>query len=137
MLLRGVCLALVLTAGMLTLPDTPRSLIRRGHSEHAYTVLLSLRGDPLLARRELTDILDLERQQHDTPTRLSTPWVRRLLLLGYLLVISQQITGIGTIVYAPTVLASFGCLRLGHCCLGLSMGAQHSHHRGDRSSEDH
>jgi sugar porter (SP) family MFS transporter len=111
MLLLGVLPALILTAGMLTLPDTPRSLVRRGHPEHAHTILLTLRGDTTLAERELTDIIELEQQQHDMPTatRLSTPWVRRLLLLGTLLAISQQITGINTIVYyVPIVLTSFG-----------------------------
>lgn len=39
--------------------------------------------------------------------RLSAPWVHRLLLLGAMLAIFQQITGIGTIVYVPTVLPSF------------------------------
>jgi sugar porter (SP) family MFS transporter len=110
MLLLGVFPAVVLIVGMLTMPDTPRSLIRRGYTEQGYAVLIGLRGDTALAEREFTDIMELERQQHDTSTgaRLSSPWVRRLLLLGALLAIFQQITGIGTIVYVPTVLADFG-----------------------------
>jgi MFS family permease len=40
--------------------------------------------------------------------RLSAPWVRRLLLLGALLAIFQQLTGTSTIVYVPTVLTSLG-----------------------------
>jgi MFS family permease len=95
---------------MVAMPDTPRSLVRRGHAEQAHAVLIGLRGDPDLAERELTEITALERQQHDTRAgaRLSTPWVRRLLFLGALLAIFQQVTGIGTIVYVPTVLAGFG-----------------------------
>jgi MFS family permease len=96
--------------GMLTMPDTPRSLIRRGYPEQGHAVLVSLRGDTALAGREFDDITGLERQQHDRRigAHLSAPWVRRLLLLGVLLAIFQQITGIGTIVYVPTVLTSFG-----------------------------
>jgi sugar porter (SP) family MFS transporter len=110
MLLLGVFPAVVLIVGMLAMPDTPRSLIRRGYAEQGSAVLVGLRGDTMLAEREFTEIMELERQQRDTRTgaRLSAPWVRRLLVLGALLAIFQQITGIGTIVYVPTVLADFG-----------------------------
>jgi hypothetical protein len=96
--------------GMRAMPDTPRSLVRRGHPEQARAVLTRLRRDTALAERELTEITELERQQHDrnTGARLSAPWVRRLLLLGAGLAVFQQVTGIGTIVYVPTVLAGFG-----------------------------
>jgi sugar porter (SP) family MFS transporter len=110
MLLIGVFPAIVLMVGMIAMPDTPRSLVRRGHPQQARNVLVGLRGDPDLAEREFTEITALE-QQRDTHTgaRLSAPWVRRLLLLGALLAIFQQITGINAIVYyAPTVLTSFG-----------------------------
>jgi sugar porter (SP) family MFS transporter len=111
MLLIGVFPAVVLVVGMLAMPDTPRSLVRRGQPDQGRAVLVSLRGDTAVAEREFTEISELERHQHDTGTgaRLSTPWVRRLLLLGALLAIGQQVTGINTIVYyAPTVLTSFG-----------------------------
>ena len=110
MLLIGVLPAVVLMVGMCAMPDTPRSLVRRGNAEQARAVLASLRGDAALAERELTEITELERQQHDTHTgaRLSAPWVRRLLLLGALLAVFQQVTGIGSIVYVPTVLTGFG-----------------------------
>ncbi|MGH3983464.1 MAG: sugar porter family MFS transporter [Pseudonocardiaceae bacterium] len=111
MLLIGVFPAVVLMVGMFAMPDTPRSLVRRGHPERAREVLVGLRGDTALAERELTEVMELEQQQHDTRTgaRLSAPWVRRLLILGALLAIFQQVTGINAIVYyAPTVLTSFG-----------------------------
>jgi sugar porter (SP) family MFS transporter len=110
MLLIGVFPAVVLMVGMLIMPDTPRSLVRRGYPEQGRAVLVSLRGNTALVEREFSDIMELERQQHNTRTgaRLSAPWVYRLLLLGALLAIFQQITGIGTMVYVPTVLTSFG-----------------------------
>lgn len=111
MLLIGVFPAVALMIGMFAMPDTPRSLVRRGHPDDARTVLLGLRGDPVLAERELAEIVELERQQHDTGTgaRLSAPWVRRLLLLGAALAVFQQLTGINAIVYyAPTVLTGLG-----------------------------
>jgi sugar porter (SP) family MFS transporter len=124
MLLIGVFPAVVLMLGMLVMPDTPRSLIRRGHAEQAHAVLVGLRGDPTLAESEFTEITALERQQHDTRSsaRLSAPWVRRLLLLGALLAIFQQVTGIGTMVYVPTVLAGFGVSKLSALLFGFLNG---------------
>ncbi|MGH3855767.1 MAG: sugar porter family MFS transporter [Pseudonocardiaceae bacterium] len=115
MLLIGVFPAVVLMAGMLVMPDTPRSLVRRGQAQRAREVLVGLRGDAALAEAELTEITDLEARRFDdtgdrgTGARLSAPWVRRLLLLGASLAIFQQITGINTMVYyAPVVLTGFG-----------------------------
>ena len=113
MLLLGAFPALVLMAGMLAMPDTPRSLVRRGYAEQGYAVLVGLRGDTAVAEREFAEIRELEEQPGTrTGTRLSAPWVRRLLLLGAVLAIFQQITGIGTIVYVPTVLAGFGMSKI-------------------------
>ncbi|MGH2884607.1 MAG: sugar porter family MFS transporter [Solirubrobacteraceae bacterium] len=124
MLLLGVFPAVALMVGMLAMPDTPRSLVRRGYAEQGYAVLVGLRGDPVVAEREFTEIRELEKQQHDTRTnaRLSAPWVRRLLLLGALLAIFQQVTGIGTIVYVPTVLAGFGMSTLNALLFGFLNG---------------
>src|SRR5919202_2783883 len=124
MLLLGVLPAVVLMVGMHAMPDTPRSLVRRGHTDQPRTVLGSLRGDAAQAERELTEITELERQQHDTHTgaRLSAPWVRRLLLLGILLAIFQQVTGIGSIVYVPTVLTGFGMSKLTALLFGFLNG---------------
>jgi sugar porter (SP) family MFS transporter len=111
MLLIGVFPAVVLVVGMLAMPDTPRSLIRRGNPDQARAVLVGLRGDTAETELEFAEITSLERQQHDSGTlaRLSAPWVRKLLLLGALLAIFQQITGINAIVYyAPTILTGFG-----------------------------
>jgi sugar porter (SP) family MFS transporter len=111
MLLIGVFPAIVLVVGMLAMPDTPRSLVRRGHDDNARAVLIGLRGDAAAADTEFAEITALEQQQHDTRTlaRLSSGWVRRLLLLGALLAIFQQVTGINAIVYyAPTILTGFG-----------------------------
>jgi sugar porter (SP) family MFS transporter len=111
MLLIGVFPAVVLLVGMLAMPDTPRSLIRRGQLDQARAVLVGLRGDTAETEQEFAEITSLEGQQHDSRTlaRLSAPWVRKLLLLGAGLAVFQQITGINAIVYyAPTILTGFG-----------------------------
>ena len=111
MLLVGVFPAVVLMSGMVVMPDTPRSLVRRGQDDNARAVLVGLRGDAAEAERELAEITAVERQERQTRTTalLSAAWVRRLLVLGALLAIFQQITGINAIVYyAPTILTGFG-----------------------------
>jgi sugar porter (SP) family MFS transporter len=111
MLLVGVFPAVVLMIGMVVMPDTPRSLVRRGQDDNARAVLVGLRGDAAEAERELAEITAVERQERQTRTTalLSAAWVRRLLVLGALLAIFQQITGINAIVYyAPTILTGFG-----------------------------
>jgi sugar porter (SP) family MFS transporter len=111
MMLVGVFPAIILIAGMIGMPDTPRSLVRRGHAERARTLLVALRGDGAEAENEFTEITALERAERErhTGARLSAGWVRRLLLLGVLLAVFQQITGINAIVYySPKVLTDFG-----------------------------
>lgn len=111
MLLLGVFPGVVLMIGMLRMPDTPRSLVRRGHAEQARALLAQLRGDDKAAASEFAEITALDKAERDRPsgTRLSEGWVRQLVLLGVLLAVFQQITGINTIVYyAPKVLTEFG-----------------------------
>ena len=125
MLLIGVFPAVVLMIGMFAMPDTPRSLIRRGQSDQAREVLIGLRGDTTQAEREFAEITAIEQQQHDrrTTARLTAPWVRRLLLLGALLAIFQQVTGINAIVYyAPTVLTGFGVSKTAALLFGFLNG---------------
>ena len=111
MFLVGVFPAIVLMIGMVVMPDTPRSLVRRGQDDNARAVLIGLRGDTAEAERELADITTVERQERNTPATalMSAPWVLRLLVLGAALAVFQQITGINAIVYyAPTILTGFG-----------------------------
>ncbi|WP_037063154.1 sugar porter family MFS transporter [Pseudonocardia acaciae] len=111
MLLVGVFPAVLLVVGMIGMPDTPRSLVRRGQVERARELLVGLRGDGASVERELAEITELERDERERSSgaRLSEGWVRKLLLLGVMLAVFQQVTGINAIVYyAPKVLTDFG-----------------------------
>src|SRR5918911_1555610 len=68
MLLVGVFPAVVLMSGMVVMPDTPRSLVRRGQDDNARAVLVGLRGDAAEAERELAEITAVERQERQTRT---------------------------------------------------------------------
>lgn len=107
----GVVPAVVLVAGAVLLPDTPRSLVRRGRSDRARTLLERLRDDPATADAELAEITALERERSraNGSRAWSRPWIRRLLLLGVVMAAFQQITGVNAIVYySPTTLTEFG-----------------------------
>ncbi|WP_165168424.1 sugar porter family MFS transporter [Rothia uropygialis] len=126
MLVIGVFPALVLLGGMLLMPDTPRSLVRRGDPEMARSVLHRLRENPEKAEEEFAEITELANDDPDQqaspadpsnaalarakgPGKFSERWVKRLLVVGVLLAVFQQVTGINAVVYySPTVLTDLG-----------------------------
>lgn len=123
MLLIGVFPALVLLLGMLFMPDTPRSLTRRGYPERAHDVLRTIRNDPAEADVEYAEISavaakDMEDRSDKGPDgtgsgkasgRWSEGWVAKLLVIGVLLAVFQQVTGINAVVYySPSVLTDLG-----------------------------
>lgn len=107
----GVVPAVVLIVGASLLPDTPRSLVRRGHTDRARVLLGRLRDDPEAVDAELAEITELEQQRARSAGSLgwSRGWLRRLLLLGVVMAVFQQITGVNAIVYySPSTLTDFG-----------------------------
>jgi sugar porter (SP) family MFS transporter len=112
MLVIGVFPAVVLLVGVAFMPDTPRSLVRRGHPEQARRTLLVLRPNPDDAEAEFRDITHVsEEESSSAPPRelFRSIWVRRLLVIGVLLAVFQQITGINAVVYySPSVLTEVG-----------------------------
>ena len=102
---------LLLSLGMLPMPETPRWLVRSGRSEHARRVLEKIRGRNTKVDDELADIeasLAVS-QEHGSWKDLFSPAVRPALIIGVGLAIIQQITGINTVIYyAPTIIRSSG-----------------------------
>ncbi|GAA4544365.1 sugar porter family MFS transporter [Amycolatopsis samaneae] len=102
--------AALLGAGMLLLPETPRSLIRR-HPGRAEAVLRSIHGKPDVTA-ELAEIRAAdERSRAEIATRgvLRDRSVRPMLVVGVGLAVFSQIAGVNTIIYfAPSVLAGSG-----------------------------
>ncbi len=107
----GAVPGLILSGGMLVLPESPRWLAGRGRWPDAEAVLRRLRGtadvaDELNGLR--TDILREGRQTAGVAELLS-PRLRRPLIIGVGLAMFQQITGINTVIYfAPTIFQSAG-----------------------------
>ncbi|WP_181138498.1 sugar porter family MFS transporter [Streptomyces sp. Ru73] len=108
--------AVVLAAGMLPLPESPRWLVGRGEQERAHAVLTRLRGPDAGIAAEVEDIAALCRAESDAPRGLRATaralGARRLrpaLLIALGIAAFSQLTGINAMVYyAPTLLTDAG-----------------------------
>ncbi|WP_226362368.1 sugar porter family MFS transporter [Pseudonocardia sp. ICBG1142] len=116
----GVIPAVVLAIGIYTQPESPRWLVAHGPGGDedgvttARAVLERLRGTPEAAEAELSEIRESVRveREHTEKVAIGTlfsPRLRRLTLIGMLLVFFQNFVGINTIIYyAPTLLTDVG-----------------------------
>lgn len=106
----GVLPALVLLAGMVFLPETPRWLFAHRGEAQAREVLRRTRA----AAEVETELAEITRVHRESPkergvAELGAGWLRPILIIGVGLAIAQQITGINTIVYyAPTTMTNLG-----------------------------
>jgi sugar porter (SP) family MFS transporter len=99
--------AAALFVGMLFQKESPHWLIRQGREDEARHVLRRVRDESDIDAeiREVREVSQREGSYRD----LISPRVRPLLLVGVLLAVFQQITGINTVIYyAPTLLQGAG-----------------------------
>ncbi|BDA43832.1 Sugar transport protein MST3 [Coccomyxa sp. Obi] len=98
--------AIILTLGGIMLPETPNSLLERGHDEKARRILVKIRGTENVDT-EFEDI----RIAAELATSVKTPWLnlckkdyRPELVMAFFIPFLQQWTGINSIMfYAPII----------------------------------
>jgi len=97
----GVLPALVLLVLLFLVPESPRWLTKQGREEKALDILTRVNG-PDLARIELAQIKDTLRHETGSLKQLFQPGMKIVLVIGIVLAVLQQITGINVFLYFGT-----------------------------------
>jgi sugar porter (SP) family MFS transporter len=116
--------SVILLAGMMFMPETPRYLVHAGEEEEARQVLEDLPGDDHPEER-IGEIREIEQQEGATGLSglFRAKWVRPALLVATGLAVFQQLVGINTIIYyAPTTLTNVGFAKTSAIYANLIIG---------------
>ncbi|WP_163859713.1 sugar porter family MFS transporter [Paenibacillus elgii] len=104
----GVLPGLLFLVLLFFVPESPRWLIKQGRPVEALPILLKIHGDDL-ARQEVLDIKESFKQENASLRQLFSPGLRTALLVGVVLAVLQQVTGINAIMYyAPEIFKQAG-----------------------------
>jgi sugar porter (SP) family MFS transporter len=117
MFMSAVLPAALLMAGLVYLPETPRWMAARGKFDAAAKILARIEGPQEVARdlEELREVVEMDRLQFRDlrQRRFFKP-----LVVGIILAIFQQVTGVNTIVYyAPTIFQMVGFMKAANAIL--------------------
>jgi MFS transporter, SP family, major inositol transporter len=102
----GVCAlpAIALFFGMMRMPESPRWLVEKGRDEDALAVLKTVRSEDR-ARAELRQVETIREEEKEGANHLSfgaifsNRWLRRIVFVGIGVSVTQQLTGINSIMY--------------------------------------
>jgi sugar porter (SP) family MFS transporter len=102
--------AVVLGIGVISEPESPAWLVRQNREDDARRVLATLRDSDQAIEDEIDNVKAVAaEEQKGSIAELLDARLRPALMLGVMLAIIQQITGINTVIYfAPTVLQEAG-----------------------------
>lgn len=95
--------AIILLIAMIFMPSSPRWLVNNGEMEKARSTLIEIRRTNDI-NNELNEIITSLDKQKGGRKNLFNPLIRPAMIVGILLAIFQQVTGINTVIYyAPTI----------------------------------
>lgn len=106
--------AIALWIGMRAMPESSRWYMVQRRYDEAIGALKRVRDERGDIVDELDEMVEKERREESLPRGtmrdvFRTPWMRRLFLVGILLAVCNQTTGVNTVMYyAPTVLEYAG-----------------------------
>jgi SP family arabinose:H+ symporter-like MFS transporter len=106
----GIVPSVLFFAGLFFIPESPRWLYKAGRKDESFKVLTSIGGESL-AKNEIQEIADSLKGDHTSVSisELFKPGVRKVMLVGFILAVLVQVSGINTIVdYAPKILLAAG-----------------------------
>src|SRR4051794_22022500 len=101
----GVCAlpAIALFFGMLRMPESPRWLVEKGRDDEALAVLKTVRSEDraLAELRQVETVREEEKgdNQLSFAAVFSNRWLRRIVFVGIGVSVTQQLTGINSIMY--------------------------------------
>ncbi|KAM3739153.1 hypothetical protein ACB098_08G004200 [Castanea mollissima] len=103
--------AILMTIGSLFLPDTPNSILERGHTEKAKQMLRKIRGTDNVDEefQDLFDVTEAAKKVDHPWKNIMQPRYRPQLVISVLIPFFQQLTGINVInFYAPVLFKTLG-----------------------------
>ncbi len=104
----GVIPSIVFLFMLFFVPESPRWLASKERWNEAYDILTRVNGQQK-AQQELSDIKETLTIEHGSFSEIFKPGVRKALLIGVVLCIFSQVTGINAIMYyAPEIFKSTG-----------------------------
>jgi len=104
----GVLPSALFLALLTLVPESPRWLVERGKREKAESILIKV-GGSAFAGAELVSIEEALSQEPASLSQLFEPGLRRVLMIGIVLAILQQVTGINVFLYyGPEIFKQLG-----------------------------
>ncbi|KAM1302034.1 hypothetical protein ACFX2H_012999 [Malus domestica] len=103
--------SLLMTLAAIFLPDTPNSILERGHPEKAKKMLKKIRGTNNVDDefQDLLDATEAAKKVDNQWTNITQPRYRPQLVICFLIPFFQQLTGINVIMfYAPVLFKTLG-----------------------------
>lgn len=104
----GVIPGVIFLVLLFFVPESPRWLITQGRPADSLPILVKIHGEEL-ARQEVLDIKESFKEKQGSLRDLFKPGLRLALIVGVMLAVLQQVTGINAVMYyAPEIFKQAG-----------------------------